>query len=142
MPAAQVLRGELPHLGQLLRHPAGLPAHAAGAGGLRGAGGVVSAQRDGVGAGDGTKERCDILVRRVEELEAQNAGLLELVTERERELAEPRHRMAELGKPENVGGTVNPSPVEVGHDPGDVQQRDWRPPRRQPGMPYAGGWLP
>ena len=76
--------------------------------------------------------------RRVAELELENAGLRELVAERDRELEELRRRMDELEGAPNVGGAEDAGPICVEHGRGDVQQRDWRPPRRQPGMPEAG----
>ena len=105
---------------------------------FRDAGGLVSDQPDSVGDVNQTEERGDILARRVGELEAENAGLRELVAERERELEELRPRMAELQGVENVGGAEDTGPVEVGHDPGDVQRHEWRPSRRRPGMPGPG----
>lgn len=101
---------------------------------------ALVAFRDAGGVDDGseTEEQGDILAQRVAELELENAGLRELVAERERELGELRRQMADLQGAENVGGADDASPVEVGLDPSDVQRHDWRPPRRQPGMPDAG----
>ena len=60
------------------------------------------------------------------------------MAERDWEFEELRRRVAELQGAENVGVADDASPVEVSHDRGDVQRHDWRPPRRQTGMPDPG----
>jgi len=103
---------------------------------FRDAGGVVGDQPGDVDGGSDTGEQYDMLARRVAELESENAGLREMVTERERELELLTGRLAmleEAGQLTDDGAVVV---VENGHD--DVGARDWRPPRRRPGMPDAG----
>lgn len=107
-----------------LASSAGLPADAAGAGGVSGRlrCGLGSAGRRAGCAGGG--------------LEGENAGLRELVAGRERELGELRRRVGELQGGES--SAEDAGPVGGGHDQVDVQRRDRRPPRRRPGQPDAG----
>jgi len=103
---------------------------------FRDAGGVVSAQPDGVDGGNDTEERGDMLASRVEELESENAELRDLLAERDRELELLTGRLAmleEAGQLTDDGVVVV---VENGHD--DVGAREWRPPRRGSRMPEAG----
>ena len=92
---------------------------------------------DGNGAAGGEAET---LVQRVAALQADNRELRELVGELKGLLDELGCRVSALeGTRERVGHT---QPVDPGDVPGDVQgntqRRDWRPPRRGPGMPGAG----
>ena len=84
---------------------------------------------DGDGATDGEGET---LERRVAALEEENAGLRELVEGQGSQLEELARQVAALeGTEQQVGNTK-------AFDAGDDQEREWRPPRRRPGMPDAG----
>ena len=72
------------------------------------------------------------LERRVAALEAENRQLRELVESQGNQLEELERRVAAL-----EGREQQPSGTEA-VDPGDGQEREWRPPRRRPGMPNVG----
>ena len=99
---------------------------------FRDAGGV-----SGVGGpGDIAAAERQRLAERVASLETENAGLRELVAERERQLEQMAGRVAELeAARRDAGDGVAVGVEENGGGPG---AQDWRPPRRQPGMPDAG----
>ena len=103
----------------------------------------------GDGNGDGSPDGdVAVLRQRVAELEGENAELRELADEQARQLEELTRRLAELedGNPSgDVTDIVGAAEVvDVGaddastHEQGDNVARDWRPPRRRPGMPDAG----
>ena len=100
----------------------------------------VAAAQDGDDDDAATVGDAQALAQRVVQLEAENAGLRELVAERERQL-EVLTRLA--ATPEVVEAqTGDTGDIEAGDMPSDVPANsfgaDWRPPRRQPGMPEAG----
>ena len=104
---------------------------------FRDTGGVASAEMDDVSDDDVVGERDgEDLARRVAGLEAENAGLRELVAEREEELERLRRRVRELAEGPQLSGD------DAGDGSGDVDDnvrgRDWLPPRRDPGMPDVG----
>jgi hypothetical protein len=72
------------------------------------------------------------LEQRVVELEAENAELRELVADRDRQLEELGGRLAGL-EAARQGADDGVDDERRGHG-----ARDWRPPRRNPGMPHAG----
>lgn len=88
----------------------------------------------------------EALRQRVAELESENAELRELADERARQLGELTRRLVELEDPEQSGSAAGVVDVEADADAdsassrerGDGMGRDWRPPRRRPGMPDAG----
>ena len=95
---------------------------------LRDAGGVGG---DEPGDGEAGTET-DPLEQRVAALEEENLGLRELAEGQASQLEELARRVAALegqDQRSNETGAV---------DAGDSQERDWRPPRRRPGMPDAG----
>ena len=72
------------------------------------------------------------LAQRVAALEEENRGLREFVEGQARQLEELGRRVAALeGREPRTGA---PEAVNAGDD----QKRDWRPPRRRPGMPDVG----
>ena len=84
--------------------------------------------------------------QRVAELEDENAELRELADEQARQLEELAGRLAALGGRQQSGGDGDVVDVEAdaevdgasSGEQGDGVGRDWRPPRRRPGMPDAG----
>ena len=86
----------------------------------------------------------EALRQRVAELEDENAGLRELADEQARQLEELTGRLVELEGSEIEGGAAGVVDVDTHADGasscerGDDMGRDWRPPRRRPGMPDAG----
>ena len=100
---------------------------------FRDAGGVGEdepAVVDGNGAADGEGET----------LEEENAGLRELVEGQARQLEELARQVATLEGTEEQAGDIEAVDVDddQNHDQGQCQERDWRPPRRRPGVPDAG----
>ena len=92
---------------------------------------------DGDAAADGEG---DTLELRVAALEVYHRELRELVEELKGRLEELGRRVAALeGAGEQVGDTQAVDPGD-GHGAvqGNARGRDWRPPRRRPGMPDAG----
>ena len=96
--------------------------------------------QDAGGTGDLEAGEREYLAGRVAGLEAENAGLRELVAERERQLSELTRLAAAREVVEPQAGDTDD--VEAGDMPSDVQADsfgpDWRPPRRGPGMPDVG----
>ena len=88
----------------------------------------------------------DALRQRVAELEDENAELRELADEQARQLEELAGRLAELEGSQQAGDDAGGVDVEADADADgassrerdDGMGRDWRPPRRRPGMPDAG----
>ncbi len=82
------------------------------------------------------------LRQRVAELEDENYRLRQLVDEQARQLEELNRRLAVLEDTGQKGdGSEGIDVVKADvrdHDQDDGAGRDWRPPRRQPGMPDAG----
>ena len=104
---------------------------------FRGAGGVggdIDAEVvDGDPANDMESESME---QRVEALEEENRGLLELVEDQARQLDELESRVAALeGSGQHADDT---EAVDAGDDQGNDLGPDWRPPRRRHGMPDAG----
>ena len=85
------------------------------------------------GDGDGVAEDVgESLERRVAALEAAHRGLRELVETQGNQLEDLGNRVAALEAREH-----HPRDTEA-VDSGNGQEREWRPPRRRPGMPNAG----
>ena len=101
---------------------------------FRDAGGDVDAEVvDGDPANDMESESME---QRVEALEEENRGLLELVEDQARQLDELGSRVAALeGSGQHADDT---EAVDAGDDQGNDLGPDWRPPRRRHGMPDAG----
>ena len=99
-----------------------------------GVGGDVDAEVvDGDPANDMESESME---QRVEALEEENRGLLELVEDQARQLDELGSRVAALeGSGQHADDT---EAVDAGDDQGNDLGPDWRPPRRRHGMPDAG----
>ena len=104
--------------------------------------------RDATDAGDDVEQKVvdgddaagmesEFLEKRVEALEAENRALRETVESQAGQLEELGRRVAELEGTEQQADDTEAVDVDVGDD-GDEQRRDWRPPRRRPGMPDAG----
>ena len=99
---------------------------------FRDAGGVGGDEPgDVVGDGEAGTET-DPLEQRVAALEEENLGLRELAEGQASQLEELARRVAALE------GQDQRSNETEAVDAGDSQERDWRPPRRRPGMPDAG----
>ena len=79
------------------------------------------------------------LERRVAVLEEENHGLRELVEDLKGQLEVLGRRVDALEGTEEQAGDTDAG--QAGDVQGNDQGRDWRPPRRRPGMPVAG-WLP
>ena len=94
-------------------------------------GGVGGDEPDVVGDGEAGTET-EPLERRVAALEAENRALRELVESQAGQLEELGRRVAALE------GRDQRSNENEAVDARDDQERDWRPPRRRPGMPDAG----
>ena len=86
----------------------------------------------------------EALRQRVADLEDENAELRELADGQARQLEELAGRLAELDDDRQSGGTAGVVDVDTdaadatSHDRDAGMGRDWRPPRRRPGMPDAG----
>ena len=88
----------------------------------------------------------DALRQRVAELEDENVELRELADGQARQLGELTRRLAALEDGQQSGDDAGVVDVEADADAdgassrerGDGMGRDWRPPRRRPGMPDAG----
>ena len=99
---------------------------------FRDAGGVGGDEPgDVVGDGEAGTET-DPLEQRVATLEEENLGLRELAEGQASQLEEFARRVAALEEQDQRSNETEAV------DAGDSQERDWRPPRRRPGMPNAG----
>lgn len=82
------------------------------------------------------------LRQRVAELEEENCGLRELADEQARQLEELTRRLAALADSRRPGDAAEGVDADTDddheNDQGDDVAKDWRPPRRRPGMPEAG----
>ncbi|MCY3691916.1 MAG: hypothetical protein OXH30_07945, partial [Chloroflexi bacterium] len=108
--------------------------------------------RDRGGSGDGETEDGNgegpldgdraVLRQRVAELEDENAELRDLADDRARQLEELTRRLAALEDSRRPGDAAEDVDADADDDheneQGDDVARDWRPPRRRPGMPDAG----
>ena len=97
------------------------------------------------GDGDGPPEGDEAFLRqRVAELEDENWELRELADEQASQLEELTRRLAALEDSQQSGDITEVVGVDADaddeheSDQGDNVARDWRPPRRRPGMPDAG----
>ena len=104
---------------------------------FRDAGGVGSDVDAEVVDGDPANDtESESMEQRVEALEEENRGLLELVEDQARQLDELGSRVAALeGSGQHADDT---EAVDAGDDQGNDLGPDWRPPRRRHGMPDAG----
>jgi len=104
-----------------------------------GSGGGETEDGNGEGPLDGDRA---VLRQRVAELEDENAELRDLADDQARQLEELTRRLAALEdsrRPADAAEGVD-ADADDDHenDQGDDVARDWRPPRRRPGMPDAG----
>ena len=90
---------------------------------------------DVIDGDDEAQGEAEPLEQRVAALEDENRGLRELAENQAGQLEELERRVAALEGSEQQPGEIEA--VDAGDD-GDEQQREWRPPRRRPGMPDAG----
>ena len=104
-----------------------------------GVGGGEAGNGDGDGPPDGDGA---VLRQRVAELEDENAELRDLADDQARQLKVLTRRLAALEDSRRPGDAAEGVDADAAddheNDQGDDVARDWRPPRRRPGMPDAG----
>ena len=104
-----------------------------------GSGGGETEDGNGEGPLDGDRA---VLRQRLAELEDENAELRDLADDQARQLEELTRRLAALEDSRRPGDAAEGVDADADDDheddQGDNVARDWRPPRRRPGMPEAG----
>ncbi len=105
--------------------------------------GGVGGGEAGDGDGDGPPDGGVAALReRVAELENENCKLRELAGDQARQLEELTRRLAALEDSRRPGDAAEGVDADTDddheNDQGDDVAKDWRPPRRRPGMPDAG----